>query len=148
MDNDNQIVVFKLADQDYALPILETREILHIVPVTTIPGEPAYVKGVINLRGRIVPVVDLRLKLGLTVAEADSETKIIVVDHSNRQVGLIVDRVSGVGRYSEDEFEPFTGDEESGDDLLRGIVRKEDALWILLKAEAVGVVGSVDTVQD
>ncbi|MEW6276597.1 MAG: chemotaxis protein CheW [Bacillota bacterium] len=137
LSNNNQLVVFKVADQDYALPILETREIIRLVQITPLPDMPAYLKGVINLRGRIVPVVDLRLKLGLQAKEMTGEAKIIVVDHNNRYVGLIVDKVSGVGYFNEDEFESLSDDLENRDEAVSGIVRKENALWLLLKTGAV-----------
>ncbi|MCL6447819.1 MAG: chemotaxis protein CheW [Armatimonadetes bacterium] len=137
MSNNNQLVVFKVADHDYALPILETREIIRLVQITPLPNMPAYLKGVINLRGRIVPVVDLRLKLGLQAKEMNCEAKIIVVDHNNRYVGLIVDKVSGVGYFNEDEFESLSDDLENRDEAVSGIVRKENALWLLLKTGAV-----------
>lgn len=136
MSNTNQLVIFKVADQDYALPILETREIIRLVQITPLPNMPAYLKGVINLRGRIVPVVDLRLKLGLQTKEMTCEAKIIVVDHGNRYVGLIVDKVSGVGYFNEGEFESLSDNLENRGEAVSGIVRKENAL-LLLKTGAV-----------
>ncbi|WP_031513718.1 chemotaxis protein CheW [Desulfofalx alkaliphila] len=129
--SEGQLVVFQLSDQKYALPIEETQEIIRMTEVTRIPNGSYYLEGIINLRGTILPVINLNRRLGLPEKEADEETRIMVVENKGQKVGMIVDCVLEVGRYSESEIEPPTS---VGDnmDFLRGVVKKDDQLWLLL----------------
>ncbi len=129
--SENQLVVFQLADQKYALPIQETQEIIRMTDVTRIPNANYYLEGIINLRGTILPVINLNRRLGLQEKEADDETRIVVVENNDSKVGMIVDRVLEVGRYSESEVEPPHMVSNDAD-FLRGVVKKEDQLWLLL----------------
>jgi purine-binding chemotaxis protein CheW len=99
-------LTFSLAGEEYGLEILKVREIIGLMDITAVPRTPAFVKGVINLRGKVIPVVDLRLKFGLESAEATDETCIIVVDVGELEMGIIVDKVSEVldvaGEHIED----------------------------------------------
>lgn len=89
-------LTFSLGAEDYALSILNVQEIIGMMDVTMVPGVPDYVRGVINLRGKIVPVIDLRTRFSMERAERTDETCIIVVDGSAGEVGVVVDRVSEV----------------------------------------------------
>ncbi|MTI81972.1 MAG: chemotaxis protein CheW [Firmicutes bacterium] len=128
---DEQLVVFQLGEQKYALPIQETQEIIRMTEVTRIPNASFYLEGIINLRGTILPVINLNRRLGLPEKEADEETRIVVVEHSDQKVGMIVDCVLEVGRYSESEVEPPTNVGGSAE-YLRGVVKKDDQLWLLM----------------
>lgn len=86
-------LTFKLADEEYGVEVLKAREILQVTDITAIPLMPAYMKGVINLRGKVIPVVDLRLRLGFEEIEHTEDTCIIVVD-VGKEMGIIVDAVS------------------------------------------------------
>jgi purine-binding chemotaxis protein CheW len=88
-------LTFSLADEEYGLEILKVREIIGIMDITAVPQMPAYVKGVINLRGKVIPVIDLRLKFGLPPAEYTDQTCIVVVDVGTL-TGIIVDTVQEV----------------------------------------------------
>ena len=101
-----QVVVFDLSGETYALDILHVHEIIRIQPVTPVPGAPEYIEGLINLRGRVVPVVDLRKRFGLRAREIGDRSRIIVVQVSDDIVGVVVDAVSEVISVSPDLVEP------------------------------------------
>ncbi|RPH94358.1 purine-binding chemotaxis protein CheW [candidate division KSB1 bacterium] len=89
-------LTFVLANEEYGLEILKVREIIGMMSTTAVPGMPDYVNGVINLRGKVIPVIDLRKKFGMPSTEQTSETCIIVVDVRSNLMGLVVDQVSEV----------------------------------------------------
>ena len=89
-------LTFVLAEENYGIEILKVREIMGLIDITSVPRTPDYVKGVINLRGKVIPVIDLRLKFGMSENEASEETCIIVVKVGTVEIGTIVDRVSEV----------------------------------------------------
>lgn len=100
---------FMLGNEEYGVGIMKIREIIGLLPITSVPGTPPFVKGVINLRGKVIPVVDLRLKFKMGEVFHDDKTCIIVLDISNggsdNQVGVIVDSVSEVLNIREEEIE-------------------------------------------
>ena len=102
-------LTFQLAEEEYGLEILKVKEIIGMMGITELPRTPDYVKGVINLRGKVIPVIDLRLRFGLEEKEHTEKTCIIVVeidqDGVNAQIGLIVDSVSEVLNVSADDLE-------------------------------------------
>ena len=91
-----KFLTFQLKDEEYGLEILKVREIMGLMDITTVPKTPAYVKGVINLRGQVIPVIDLRLKFGMEKGEYDKRTCIVVVNVDGLQMGIVVDTVSEV----------------------------------------------------
>ncbi len=93
-----QLVTFKLGNEEFGLDIIKVKEINKMINVTSIPSAPAYIKGVINLRGNVIPVVDLRTRLTLPNKEYDQATRIIVVELEERTIGFIVDEVCEVLR--------------------------------------------------
>ncbi len=103
-------LTFALSGEKYGLDILKVQEIIGVLHITSVPRSPAYLKGVINLRGKIIPVVDLRLKFGLEEAEYNEKTCIIVVNASlagrHLQVGVVVDTVLEVIAFHADKIEP------------------------------------------
>ncbi len=103
-------LTFVLQDEEYGIEILKVREIIGVMAITTVPGAPAYVTGVINLRGSIIPVVDLRRKFGMEPADRTAETCIIVVDvpltTEGVMMGILVDTVSEVLDIAGDQIEP------------------------------------------
>ncbi|MBI4642373.1 MAG: purine-binding chemotaxis protein CheW [Deltaproteobacteria bacterium] len=109
-DKEGKYLTFTLAAEDYGLEILKVREIIGMMDITAVPQTPEYVKGVINLRGRVIPVIDLRLKFGLEAAEYGERTCIIVVEVQGAagavQMGVVVDSVSEVLNISGDDIEP------------------------------------------
>jgi len=109
-EREGKYLTFTLANEDYGLEILKVREIIGMLDITAIPQTPACVKGVINLRGRVIPVIDLRLKFGLPPMEYGERTCIIVVEVHNgvgaMQMGVVVDSVSEVLNISGADIEP------------------------------------------
>lgn len=93
---EGKYLTFCLDGEEYGLEILKVREIIGMMSITAVPRTPAFIKGVINLRGKVIPVIDLRTKFGLAQAERTDETCIIVVDVGDVEVGVVVDRVSEV----------------------------------------------------
>jgi len=108
--SEGKYLTFALGQEEYGLEILKVREIIGYMNITSVPQTPSHVKGVINLRGQVIPVVDLRLKFGMPENGVDDQTCIIVVDIANRdkqfQTGIIVDRVSEVLDIAEQNIEP------------------------------------------
>lgn len=100
-----KFLTFALASEEYGLEILKVREIMGLMVITKVPRTPDYVKGVINLRGKVIPVIDLRLKFGFEPFEATKETCVIVVEVNDVLVGIIVDRVSEVLDIVENDIE-------------------------------------------
>ncbi|ACA60062.1 chemotaxis protein CheW [Candidatus Desulforudis audaxviator] len=131
-----QLVIFDLSGQKYAIPVLNTQEIIKMIDITPIPRADSYIEGVINLRGRIVPIINLNKRLDLARSETTRDTRIIVVEHKETSVGMIVDRVQEVGRYNPDEIErPESVMKEN--EFVSGVVKKENALWLLLQLDKV-----------
>ena len=131
-----QIVVCELADEHYGLDIARVYELIRNQPITPVPRAPGFVKGVINLRGRIIPVVDLRGRFGMPAADPTKETRIVVAESGSTRVGLIVDGVSEVLLLPLDAIEP-TPEVAAGDDAeyLRGIAKLGDRLVLLLELD-------------
>jgi purine-binding chemotaxis protein CheW len=141
-DREGKYLTFTLADEDYGLEILKVREIIGMLDITAIPQTPDYVKGVINLRGRVIPVIDLRLRFGLPAMEYGERTCIIVVDArtclGTTQVGVVVDSVSEVLNVSGGDIEPppaFGARIDTGNIL--GIAKGKGTIKILLDIDKV-----------
>lgn len=136
--DENQFLTFVLAGEEYGLRILKVQEIKGFSAVTPIPGTPDHIQGVMNLRGTVVPVVDLRAKFGMPRAEYDKFTVIVVVDVGTRIVGLIVDAVSDVLNFAEADVAPppvlGTGIDTS---FLTGMAKTGEKLVLLLDIDAV-----------
>ena len=131
--NELQLVVFDLAEETYGVDIGSVREIIRIQEITKVPRTPDYVEGVINLRGKVIPVIDLRRKFGFKKAEVTKDTRIVVVDISGNDIGVVVDAVTEVLRLSSDAVEPPSGVITTADsDYLLGIAKLESRLVILL----------------
>lgn len=128
-----QLVTFRLGKEEFSMDILKVQEIIRHMDLTRVPRTPEFVDGVINLRGRVIPVLDLRKRFGLPADEKTNETRIIVVDVDNRTVGLKVDAVSEVLRLPADTVEPppslVTGIES---DYIKGVGKLDGRLIILL----------------
>lgn len=128
-----QLVSFKVGEAEFGVDILRVQEINKMMELTTVPNTPSFVEGVVNLRGRIIPVINLRSRLGLDVMEYDSETRIIVVDLYDKTIGFIVDEVKEVLRIPKSITEQ-PPDIVSGvnSEYITAIGKLEDRLLILL----------------
>lgn len=129
-----QLVCFRLADGSYALDIQYVREINRLTDVTTIPTAPTFVEGIINLRGSVVPVVNLALKFGLAESEKSKDSRIVVIESEGHTLGMIVDEVSEVLRLSGDEIESSANMDSSGInvDFVEGVGKVGERLILLL----------------
>lgn len=103
---DQKFLTFFLADEEYGIEILKVQEIIGVLPITRVPRTPPCTRGVINLRGKVISVVDLRLKFGMEEKAATSETCIIVVQAAGMEMGIMVDKVSEVSAIAASEIEP------------------------------------------
>ncbi len=141
-NKEGKYLTFVLANEQFGLEILKVREIFGYLVITSIPQTPDYVKGVINLRGQVIPVVDLRQKFGIEEAEVTEQTCIIVLETSQNgkqfQTGIIVDRVSEVLYIAEDEIEgaPEFGSSVNTDFIL-GMAKIGETVKILLDIDKV-----------
>ena len=126
-------LTFFLAEETYGLEILKVREIIGLMDITAVPRTPEFVKGVINLRGKVIPVIDLRLKFGMDEAEVTEETCMIVVDVDGIEMSIVVDKVSEVLNIAVDEIEdaPSFGTSVNTDFIL-GMAKANDQVTILL----------------
>ncbi|MCF8039578.1 MAG: chemotaxis protein CheW [Desulfohalobiaceae bacterium] len=135
-------LTFRLGEEDYGLEILKVQEIIGMQEITGIPRTPDYVKGVINLRGKVIPVVDLRLKFGMDEAEVSRKTCIIVVQITQETdkviMGIVVDEVSEVMEIGGQEIEPAPGFGTQVDtNFILGMAKTESAVKILLDLDRV-----------
>ncbi len=136
-----EMLAFRLGSEEYALLVEQVREVIKLWEITSVPNTPDYVLGVISLRGKVLPVIDLCKRLGLPPGARDGRARIIVVSLDEEETGLIVDRVTGVVKLLPEDVRPApdTISEGAGAEFLRGIARKDDKLYILLDIEkAVG----------
>ena len=135
-------LTFILAKEEYGIPILKVREIIKLLDITSIPRTPGYIKGVINLRGKIIPIMDLRLKFGLEEKEYNERTCIIVVEiavnDSRKLMGLIVDTVSEVVNLTTDQIEPPPEyGYQNNQAYLVGVGKVKDRVILLLDIEQI-----------
>lgn len=131
-----EVLVFVLGGEEYAVDILKVQEIRGYEKVTAIPSAPPYLKGVVNLRGIIVPVIDMRIKFGLPEAKYDSFTVVIILRVSGRVIGVVVDGVSDVVRLAPSEVKPAPGLGSIVDSgFLAGLATQGDRMILLLEIE-------------
>lgn len=127
-----QLVSFKVGNEEFGLEILKVQEIIRLRELTRVPNMPDFVDGVINLRGKVIPVIGLRRRMGIPAGEADKRTRIVVAEVSGRVLGFVVDEVSEVLRISADTVEaaPKLGQVER--EYVQGIGKIDDRLLILI----------------
>jgi purine-binding chemotaxis protein CheW len=142
MEKEGKYLTFALGPEEYGLEILKVREIIGYMDITAVPQTPAHVKGVINLRGQVIPVIDLRAKFGMETAEVTEQTCIIVVETSqsdrNFSTGIVVDRVQEVLDVAGEDIEeaPQFGSSVNTDFIL-GMGKVGDSVKILLDIDRV-----------
>jgi len=142
MAEEIQLVVFALKQDDliceYGVPITSVQEIIPMTKPTKVPQAPDFVEGIINLRGKIIPIIDLKKRFGIGFSQINSETRSIVVEVNNQTVGVIVDEVNEVLRLAEDNIEPPP--EVIGGitaEYLTGVGKLGERLLILLDVEKI-----------
>lgn len=128
-----QVVSFKLGSEEYGVDIAQVQEINRMVAITHVPRAPQFMEGVINLRGQLIPIIDLRARFGMPRAEHTKSTRIVVTEIGAKRVGMVVDSVSEVLRLALDQIEEapemITGVDT---EYIRGVGKIEDRLIILL----------------
>ena len=138
MERELQIVGFRIGRETFGLPISAVREIIRVPEITSVPNAPEYIEGVINLRGRIIPVVDLRKRLGLKLPGLNKENRIVVVELETRPIGLIVSSASEVLRVASSEIEePHHVFLDSGMNYISGVGKLNGRLVILLDLQRI-----------
>jgi purine-binding chemotaxis protein CheW len=131
-----QLVSFKIGNEEFGVDILRVQEINRMLQITTVPNTNTFIEGVINLRGKVIPVVDLRAKFGISKKEHDKNTRIVVVELSNKTVGFIVDEVSEVLRIPKSITEaPPEMVSGINSEFITAVGKLEDRLIILLDLE-------------
>jgi purine-binding chemotaxis protein CheW len=141
-DREGKYLTFTMAEEEYGIGILKIKEIIGMMPITTVPQTPEFVKGVINLRGKVIPVVDLRLRFGMDSVDYTDRTCIIVAEIENQSgtvmFGIVVDSVSEVLNIKGDDIEetPRFGAKLNTDYIL-GMAKTEGGVKILLDIDRV-----------
>ena len=133
------LVTFNLLGEEFGMPILDVREIIRMVDITPVPHAPAFVEGVINLRGQILPVIDLRKRFNLNATSLEEDTRIIVVEINNSLLGLIVDGVKEVLRIPSDSVSPPPQIVANGigAEYIKGIANYDEKMIILIDLKRV-----------
>ena len=133
-----QFISFSVGEEEYGLELLRVKEVIRVREITWLPKAPSFVKGIINLRGDVIPIIDLRDKFGLESKEATSMTRVIVVEVEGRLMGMVVDSASQVVRIPADQIDPpppvLGGFSQ---EFITGVGKLDDKLIILLNIDAV-----------
>ncbi|GAB6185265.1 chemotaxis protein CheW [Thermopirellula anaerolimosa] len=133
-----QLVSFRLGQEEYGVEITKVQEIILMGEITKVPQTPEYIKGLINLRSSVIPIVDLRLRFGLPPQDTSDETRIMVVNVRGKTIGIIVDAVSEVLRINKDQIAPPPPTVAGlGREYLTGLVKLDKRLLILLDIERI-----------
>jgi purine-binding chemotaxis protein CheW len=133
IEKDLQIVGFRIGRETFGLPIAAVREIVRVPEITSVPNAPDFIEGVINLRGRIIPVVDLRKRFGEPVGPSNKKNRIVVVEVENRLLGLMVNSASEVLKIPPSEIEaPHSVFQEGDLNYITGVGKLHGRLVILL----------------
>lgn len=136
IENNLQIVTFQVGNEEYGIHIMKVQEIIRVIEAVKVPKAPAYVGGVVNLRGKIVPIIDLRKRMGKVVTPYTNASRIIVVDTGGRLAGMVVDSVIDVIMLNNDDIEPCPSiDETKRSDYIMGVGKQGDRLITVLNLE-------------
>ena len=137
--SEEQLVIFNLGTETYGVDIVIVREIIRMQSITSVPRTPDFVEGVINLRGKIIPIIDLHKRFELSKAEETKDTRIIVVEVGDISLGMIVDSVNEVLRIPSKDIDPPPQVINSGinKEYLRGVGKVEEDLIIILDLEKI-----------
>lgn len=142
-----KLAIFQLKEEEYGIPISEVRSIERMQPITRVPGTTEFIKGVMNLRGVVIPIIDMRERFNIEAEAYTDSTRIIIVGTANMEVGLIVDAAKNVIDIDEDMIEPppeVVGSIEAN--YIKGVAKVDQRLFILLNLEKVLNVGEYEVV--
>ncbi|MGI1677459.1 MAG: chemotaxis protein CheW [Cellvibrionaceae bacterium] len=131
-----QWVTFKLAGEIYGINVMQVQEVLRYSEIAPVPGAPAYVLGIINLRGNVVTVIDTRHRFGLMSGEVSENTRIVIIEAEKHVIGILVDSVAEVVYLKQSEIEttPNVGTEDNAK-FIQGVCHKNDELLILIELD-------------
>jgi len=132
-----QLVIFRLDKEEYGLPITKVQEINRLTPITKLPQTPSFMEGVINLRGKVIPVADLRKRFQLPDVDRNDDTRIIIVEVSGQTLGIIVDAVTEVMRLPVASVEPPPPAFILDSQYIHGVGKVNDRLLILLDMDKI-----------
>jgi len=150
-DEDTQkdkYLTFRIASEDYGIAIANVTEIIGIQSITEIPEMADYIKGVINLRGKVIPVMDVRLRFKLPPREYDERTCIVVVEIDGTSVGLVVDTVNEVADIPEEQVEPAPKSKRKGGSYIQGIGKIGQEVKILLDINRILYEDELETISE
>jgi purine-binding chemotaxis protein CheW len=150
-DEDTQkdkYLTFRIASEDYGIAIANVTEIVGIQSITEIPEMADYIKGVINLRGKVIPVMDVRLRFKLPPREYDERTCIVVVEIDGTSVGLVVDTVNEVADIPEEQVEPAPKSKRKGGSYIQGIGKIGQEVKILLDINRILYEDELETISE
>jgi purine-binding chemotaxis protein CheW len=134
----SQLISFEVGEEEYGLDILRVKEVIRLREITRLPRAPSFVKGIINLRGDVIPIIDLRDRFALQQQEYTAMTRVIVVDVEGRLVGMVVDSASQVVRIPADQIQPpppIAGGLSA--EYIKGVGKLEERLIILLNIDRI-----------
>ena len=130
-----QLVGFIIGEEEYAVPILSIQEIIKPIVWTRVPQTPAYVLGVFNLRGSVIPLIDLRVKFGLSSKNHNDETRFFVLKQGDEVAGFVIDRLTAAIRIKKDNIGPAPETISGDDTMIDGVGKQEDRIITILKVD-------------
>jgi purine-binding chemotaxis protein CheW len=133
-----QLISFTVGAEEYGLELMQVKEVIRMRQITWLPKAPSCIKGIINLRGDVIPIVDLRDRFGLQSVEQSAMTRVIVVEAEGRLIGMVVDSASQVVRVPADQFDPpppLVGDRARA--FITGVGKMEDKLILTIDADRI-----------
>lgn len=147
-DSSEQYVTFFINSETYGIEVLRVKEIVGMTVITSVPNAAHYMKGVINLRGIVVPVIDLRLKFNIEEREYDAFTVILIIEHKESLVGVIVDSVSDVISTSGGLQDVPNFHASINREIIKGVLNKDDNLIIILNPDIMLTAKDIETISD
>ncbi len=135
-ENIVQLVGFIVGEEEFAIPILNIQEIIKPIEYTRVPSVPHYVMGVFNLRGNVIPLIDLRRKFNLNPTPQTPDTRYIVMKHEDNVVGFIIDKLTEAIRINEENIAPPPENLQKEKGMVQGIGKREDNIITILKVDA------------
>lgn len=136
-DSENifHVIGFIVGAEEFAVPILNIIEIVKPIEYTRVPGTPDYVLGVFNLRGNVFPLINLRMKFGISAARQDEDTRYLVVNHNDEIAGFLIDKLTEAVRINESDIEPVPDTFNERENLMYGIGKRDDRLITILRVD-------------
>ncbi len=135
-ENITQLVGFIVGEEEYAIPILNIQEIIKPIEYTRVPSTPGYVLGAFNLRGNVIPLIDLRMKFNLPSQNQNEETRYIVMKDGENIAGFVIDKLTEAIRLKDSQIEPAPETLHKEQGTISGIGKREDSILTILRVEA------------